>query len=211
MPTGISTDVVIRQLDNALRTLNGVHTAGRPSPAQNERDGELTEQDRALSGRLMRINHTGEVCAQALYMGQGLTSNDSSTKASMEKAAEEETDHLAWCSDRLQELGTHPSYLNPMFFAASFAGGAISGLLGNRFNLGFVAATEEQVVKHLDEHLDRLPTRDNRSRKILIQMREDEDHHRTTALKRGGANFPSPVKRLMTAMSRVMTRSTYWV
>ncbi len=204
-------DALIQQVDNALRTLGGAHRAARPNPAKSEPDAELTGADKQLAGRLMRVNHTGEVCAQALYMGQGLTSNDVKTRASMEQAAIEETDHLAWCADRLDELDTHPSYLNPVFFSLSFAAGAASGLMGNRFNLGFVAATEEGVVEHLTEHMERLPESDHRSRKILGQMRDDEDKHRTTALKKGGADFPTPAKRLMTIMSRVMTRSTYWV
>lgn len=159
----------------------------------------------------MRVNHCGEICAQALYLGQGLTSKDRHVKASMEQAALEETDHLAWCEERLDALDTHTSYLNPLFYALSFTGGAISGMLGNRINLGFVAATEEQVVKHLEEHIDRLPAEDKRSREVLAQMKRDEDHHRTTALEHGGADFPSPVKAVMTTLSRVMTRSTYWI
>ena len=129
----------------------------------------------------------------------------------MQKAAEEEADHLAWCDQRISELGTHRSYLNPAFWTMSFAGGLVSGLIGNRFNLGFVAATEEQVVTHLESHLDELPENDQRSRSILEQMKSDEDHHRTTALENGGADFPRPVKAAMTLLSRVMTRTTYWV
>lgn len=210
MNRAFSPDVIVRQVDNALRTLHGVHRSARPSPA-SEPQPALDQQQRRLAGRLMRVNHTGEVCAQALYMGQGMTSRDRSTQESMSRAAQEETDHLAWCEGRLQELETHTSYLNPVFYALSFLGGAASGILGDRFNLGVVAATEEQVVKHLDEHLERLPREDTRSRSILEQMREDENRHRTRALKRGGANFPGLVKKAMTLLSRVMTRTTYWV
>lgn len=204
-------DRLIGHVDRALRVLNGVSRAERPNPAQSKPESELTEQQRIESGRLMRVNHCGEICAQALYLGQGLTSRDRRVKESMEHAAQEEIDHLAWCEDRLKELDTHTSYLNPAFYALSFTGGAISGLLGNRINLGFVAATEEQVVQHLEEHLERLPEEDHRSREILSQMKRDEDQHRTTALEHGGTDFPKPIKSLMTTLSKVMTRTTYWV
>ncbi len=210
-PQKTVTDEVIGQVDRALRVLNGIARNKRPTPAGEFPDTELTEQQRTTAGRLMRVNHCGEICAQALYQGQGLTSRDRRVKASMEQAAQEEIDHLAWCEERLDELGTRTSYLNPLFYALSFTGGAVSGLLGNKVNLGFVAATEEQVVRHLEEHIDRLPENDTRSREILSQMKRDEDHHRTTALEHGGTDFPRPVKKLMTTLSRVMTRSTYWI
>lgn len=209
-PTNIA-DRAIGHVDKALRILNGVSRSERQNPATDTPEADLTDQQKTEAGRLMRVNHCGEICAQALYLGQGLTSRDRRVKASMAEAAREEIDHLAWCEERLEELDTRTSHLNPLFYALSFTGGAISGLLGNRVNLGFVAATEEQVVKHLDEHIDRLPEADERSRKILLQMKKDEDHHRTTALDHGGADFPRPVKSLMTTLSRVMPRTTYWV
>lgn len=207
-------DQFIKGFDKTLRTLAGVDQSSRPSPADklSDTDGsQLSETEKQTAGRLMRINHCGEICAQALYLGQGLTSNDPATRDAMEHAAAEEQDHLTWCRKRLKELDTPTSRLDPLFFGLSFAGGAVSGLLGNRINLGFVAATEEQVVGHLESHLEKLPANDAKSRVILEQMKADEDSHRSTALKRGGADFPQPTKKLMTLMSRVMTRSTYWV
>lgn len=203
-------DLLISTIDSAIRTLHGIHRSTRESPAASVSKPELTESEKQLSGRLMRVNHCGEICAQALYLGQGLTSDDHETKLAMQTAADEETDHLAWCETRLAELDTRKSYLNPLFYGLSFASGALSGLLGNRFNLGFVAATEEQVVKHLDAHLEKLPENDLASKRILTQMRQDEDRHRSLALSRGGMDFPSPIKGLMTGFSRLMTRTTYW-
>lgn len=204
-------DEAITRVDSVLRTLSGSSRSARQNPATPIEESELSESERELAGRLMRINHCGEVCAQALYLGQGLTSDKASTRAAMQEASDEEIDHLAWCEERLEELGTHPSYLNPFFFGLSFVQGALSGLLGDRFNLGFVAATEEQVVKHLADHLERLPEQDQKSRVIIEQMREDEEKHKVTALKKGGADFPTPVKRAMTVISRIMTKTTYWV
>lgn len=207
----LTIDSVIGHADAALRTLAGVTQAERPSPAEKISPTDLGEKEKAAAGRLMRVNHCGEVCAQALYIGQGLTSDNAATQAAMQQAAKEESDHLAWCEDRLEALDTHTSYLNPLFFALSFAGGAITGLIGDRVNLGFVAATEEQVIKHLDAHLDQLPEHDEQSRAVLEQMKVDEEAHRTTALSAGGVDFPTPIKGLMTLASKAMTRSTYWV
>ena len=204
-------DRLIGHVDQALRVLNGVSRSERPSPADDLPESELNDEERIRAGRLMRVNHCGEICAQALYQGQGLTSRDRRVKRAMERAAREEADHLAWCEARLEELDTHRSYLNPVFYTLSFAGGALSGLLGNKVNLGLVAATEEQVVKHLEEHIEQLPVNDQRSREILAQMKRDEDHHRTSALGHGGADFPGPIKSLMTGLSRIMTGSTYRV
>ena len=204
-------DLLITQFDAALRTLTGSLPAARENPAAETPEADLTPQQKRLAGRLMRINHCGEVCAQALYLGQGLTSNNPQTQRAMAAAADEEADHLAWCESRLRELDSHTSVLNPLFWGLSYLGGAVSGLVSDQFNLGFVAATEEQVLKHLDQHLDQLPEEDQRSRRILEQMKVDEDRHRTTALKSGGTDFSPPVKRLMTTLSRVMTRTTYWV
>ena len=206
-----SINSLILQFDSALRVLNGVGNPARPSPANAVEQQQLNESERKISARLMRVNHCGEICAQALYVGQGLTSEDPQIKETMQQAAREETDHLLWCEARLEELNSHKSYLNPFFYTMSFVSGALSGLLGNRFNLGFVAATEEQVVKHLKEHLQALPCEDKRSHVILEQMKLDEDQHRTDALNRGGMDFPKPFKSIMTAISKVMTRTTYWI
>ncbi len=204
-------DSFIRELDTVVKTIAGGSHAMRENPAASVPNQELTSQERELSGRLMRVNHCGEVCAQALYLGQSLTAKQDRTRDVMKKAALEEIDHLAWCEDRLKELGTHKSYLDPLFFGMSFTAGAVSGLLGDKINLGFLAATEEQVGRHLEEHIEKLPEPDDRSRAILEQMKTDEDHHRATALHQGGLDFPKPLKKLMTGVSRIMTRSTYWI
>lgn len=206
-----TTDSFIKEFDTAFKTVFGGSRATRENPAAIAAPTELTTSEQELSGRLMRVNHCGEVCAQALYLGQSVTARRDQTKNTMKQAAIEEIDHLAWCETRLHELGTHKSYLDPFFFAASFAAGAVSGLLGDKFNLGFVAATEAQVVQHLEEHIDKLPESDHRSRAILEQMKSDEERHRTTALQKGGIDFPGPLKKMMTNVSKVMTRSTYWI
>lgn len=203
-------DHLIHQFDTVLRTLVP-HAAqpSRPNPAADIQDGELSDIDRHHTEGLMRINHTGEVCAQALYQGQGLTAKLADTREQMEQAAQEEVDHLAWCDARLKELDGRTSYLNPLFYAASFGLGAVAGAVGDRISLGFVAATEEQVGKHLDAHLEELPVADRRSRAILEKMREDEAHHERWALEAGGSRFPGPVKFGMLLMSKVMTKSVY--
>ena len=207
----LSINSLILHFDSALRVLNDVGHPARLSPAIPVEEKQLSEPERSVSGRLMRVNHCGEVCAQALYLGQGLTSKDPFIKETMQQAAREETDHLLWCQARLTELNSHKSYLNPIFYTMSFVSGAFSGLLGNRFNLGFVAATEEQVVKHLEKHLQMLPYEDKRSKAILEQMQLDEEQHRTNALSGGGMDFPKPFKSIMTVISKLMTRTTYWV
>ena len=203
-------DRLLLQTDAALRTL--LPFSGqpyRPSPANLQEECSLpAESARHVSG-LMRINHTGEVCAQALYQGQALTARLPEVRQAMEHAAEEEIDHLAWCEQRIRELGGRPSLLNPLFYGLSFGVGAVAGLISHKVSLGFVAATEDQVVKHLDEHLAQLPEQDHKSRAILEQMREDELQHATTALEAGGLRFPAPVKFGMTLLSKVMTKSTY--
>ena len=206
-----SIDQTISLFDIALRTISGGARERRPNPSKKAPPIELSDAVKNESGRLMRINHCGEVCAQALYLGQALTSNEPRIREALKKAAEEEIDHLAWCEERLEELDTKRSYLNPAFFAMSFLGGAIAGFLGNRINLGFVAATEEQVVNHLDVHLEILPEEDKLSRLILEKMREDEAKHQDFALEQGGLDFPYSLKNLMKLASRVMTRSTYWL
>ncbi len=158
---------------------------------------------------LMRVNHAGEIAAQGLYQGQAATARLEQVRESMERAAEEENDHLAWCEERLAELGSRPSILNPVWYAGAFTIGAAAGLIGDRWSLGFVAETERQVVRHLDDHLDRLPEGDSRSRAILAQMKIDEQHHGAVAENAGGAALPRPVRHLMGIVSRVMTRGAY--
>lgn len=205
-------DDLIIGFDSALRISTG-NTTGhrRESPAKDLPSDELSVSEKQHSARLMRVNHCGEVCAQALYHGQAMTAKSGRVANSMLKAAEEETDHLVWCEQRLKELDAGVSKLNPIWYASSFTMGALTGLLGDKVNLGFVAATEEQVCKHLDEHLEQLPEHDTRSRAVLTSMREDEKNHEQTALEKGGARFPAPIKSMMTGVSRLMTRSSYWI
>jgi ubiquinone biosynthesis monooxygenase Coq7 len=205
-----SIDRLLLQADAAMRTLipNSSH-ASRPSPATLEPQSTLDEtQTRHIAG-LMRINHTGEVCAQALYQGQALTASLPHVREQMEHAAEEEVDHLVWCEQRIRELGSQPSLLNPLFYGLSFAIGATAGAISDKVSLGFVAATEDQVCKHLDEHLQQIPETDRKSRAILEQMRIDEELHATSALNAGGFRFPAPVKFGMSMLAKVMTGSTY--
>ena len=202
-------DRLLIEAQHALGTTLGTARAERPNPAGDLRDPTLDEADRRHAAGLMRINHTGEVCAQALYQGQALTAKLPQVRKAMEHAADEEIDHLAWCEQRIRELGSHPSVLNPLFYGLSFGVGAVAGLIGDRVSLGFVAATEDQVVKHLDEHLEQIPAEDAKTRAILEQMREDEEQHATSALDAGGLRFPAPVKLGMSLLSKVMTKSTY--
>ncbi|WP_449288956.1 2-polyprenyl-3-methyl-6-methoxy-1,4-benzoquinone monooxygenase [Microbulbifer halophilus] len=208
--TGI--DRLLLQADRALRTLSpGAPCHGRPSPARDERDAALDEAERRRAAGLMRVNHSGEVCAQALYQGQALTAKLPEVRGEMEQAADEEIDHLAWCEQRLDELHSHPSLLNPLWYGLSFGLGAAAGKVSDRVSLGFVAATEEQVCRHLESHLERLPERDRRSRAVVEQMLEDEEAHGHAALEAGGARFPAPLKGLMTLVSRAMTSASYRV
>ena len=203
-------DQAIGQFDTLLRTL--VPKAAqpyRPNPALQHEQPDLDEAERKHAAGLMRINHTGEVCAQALYQGQAMTAKLEEVRDQMNLAAQEEIDHLAWCDQRLQELGSQTSLLNPVFYALSFGIGAAAGKAGDKYSLGFVAATEDQVCHHLEEHFESLPAQDERSRAILRQMHEDEAHHADWALKAGGVEFPRPVKKIMTLMSKVMTKSVY--
>jgi ubiquinone biosynthesis monooxygenase Coq7 len=204
-------DDLVGRVDRALRTLSGQHGTVRPIPADVTRDIPLDpEAERHVAG-LMRVNHTGEICAQALYEGQALVAREPRTRDALLGAAREEADHLAWCEARLQELGSRPSVLNPAFYALSYALGAATALLGDRVSLGFVEATEDQVCRHIDEHLAALPAEDRRSRGILEQMRSDEARHGQNALAGGGVEFPAPVKAAMRLVSRVMTETTYRV
>jgi 3-demethoxyubiquinol 3-hydroxylase len=204
-------DKFINQADYALRTVIGSpRITERANPANHLDDCTLSEQERRQTSGLMRVNHAGEVSAQALYQGQALTARLDSVRNSMERAALEENDHLAWTAQRLKELQSHKSFLNPLWYCGSFAIGALAGALGDKWSLGFVAETEFQVVRHLDHHLQLLPPQDARSLAILRQMKEDEAHHATIALKGGGAALPRPVKSLMAAMSKAMTTSAYY-
>jgi ubiquinone biosynthesis monooxygenase Coq7 len=203
-------DRCILQADQALRTIFAEPVgSGRENPARSDTDEPLSATEKAESISLMRINHAGEVCAQALYQGQALTARNREVRKQMESAAIEENDHLAWCRQRLDELGGHTSYLNPVWYGGSLMIGAATGLLGDRWSLGFLAETEHQVVKHLESHLQRLPETDRRSRAILRQMQEDEAHHKHTALDAGGQELPGLVKKLMGTTSRIMTRTAY--
>lgn len=202
-------DTLIGQVDRALRTLAGVHGSARQNPAAALSEPEFSASERAHAAGLMRVNHTGEICAQALYEGQALLARDDDTRAALLAAAREEADHLAWCEARLAELGSRPSLLNPLFYAASYALGAATAALGDKVSLGFVEATEDQVCRHIDEHLAALPEADRRSRAILGHMRADEARHGADALANGGVEFPAPVKDAMRLASRVMTETTY--
>lgn len=204
-------DNFIINADRALRTLaaGSDMTSERPSPARPLNETDLSDAERKRSAALMRVNHTGEVCAQALYQGQALTAKLPNVRAEMEKAAEEEIDHLVWCQERIDALGSHTSYLNPVWYGLSFAIGAGAGLVSDKVSLGFVAATEDQVCKHLQDHLQKLPEQDARSRAVVEQMLEDEARHADMALDAGGYRFPAPVKGLMTFVSKVMTTTSY--
>lgn len=197
-------DRLLVSADNALRTLSGSVHAARPTPG-SARDEALSDSDRAQSGPLMRINHVGEVCAQALYQAQALTARDPELQQRMQQAAREELDHLAWTAERLQELGDRPSLLNPLWYAGSFGIGLLAGRLGDARSLGFVIETERQVEQHLAGHLDRLPAADERSRAIVERMRDDERRHADGAVEAGGLPLPAPARWLMRAAARVMT------
>lgn len=205
-------DQLITHVDSFIKATSGsIGRRERGSPGETVENQDLTPEERNYSARLMRINHCGEVCAQALYNGQALTAKNTRTSGVMRDAANEEADHLAWCEQRIKELDSHVSILNPLWYAASFSMGVLTGLLGDKINLGFVAATEEEVCRHLDEHLEKISPRDKKSRAILSQMRDDESKHASSALSHGGAHFPAPVKAVMRQVSRLMTKSTYWV
>lgn len=205
-------DRCLVQFDQALRScVPGSSNARRLSPAATTKEPELDETDRQHAAGLMRINHTGEVCAQALYQGQAATAKLNDVRLSMEEAAAEEVDHLAWCEERLQQLDSRPSVLNPLWYTLSFGVGAAAGLAGDKWSLGFVAETEDQVCEHLVEHLDQLPENDSKSRAILETMIADEKHHGQSAREAGGAALPAPIKQAMAAMSEVMKKTTYHI
>jgi 3-demethoxyubiquinol 3-hydroxylase len=193
--------------DEALKTLSGVAPSSRPAPG----DGEPGGSDPQLSAGLMRVNHTGEICAQALYSGQALFARDARVRSALQSAAAEERDHLAWCRGRLEELGSRPSLLDPLWYAGSFTLGIASAMAGDRWSMGFLAETEEQVERHLEGHLDRLPPDDAKSRAVVAQMRDDEHRHGSVGRGLGAAELPLPVKLAMKAASKVMTGTAYWV
>ncbi|MER2526884.1 MAG: 2-polyprenyl-3-methyl-6-methoxy-1,4-benzoquinone monooxygenase [Candidatus Competibacter denitrificans] len=207
-----SADTLLINLDQAIRTLFGQPpTTGRPQPSAVAPANELKPAEQQEAARLMRVNHTGEICAQALYQGQALTAQRDEVRGRMEQAAYEENDHLAWCKGRLQDLGSRPSILDPLFYVGAFTIGALAGKAGDRWSLGFVAETEYQVVRHLSSHLQRLPAADHQSRAVLEQMKEDEARHATNAIVAGGVRLPWPIRLLMKGASKIMTKTTYWV
>jgi len=204
-------DNLIVEFDKGLRTVLAEAQTVRPFPDRGCEEAEMDAAEKRRSAALMRINHSGEVCAQALYNGQAITARNPATEAALREASQEETEHLAWCEKRIHELGSHKSLLNPVWYASSFAIGALAGALGDKWNLGFLAETENQVGKHIENHLDCLPPQDAKSRAVLEQMKVDEAKHATTAITHGGAELPLPVKLAMKLSSKVMTRTTYWI
>ena len=204
-----SLDRLLGGIERALGTVGGAAAGARPSPAAGQRDVRLQESERRRAAGLMRVNHTGEVCAQALYDGQAALARDAATREHLQVAAAEETDHLAWCAQRLSELDDRPSLLNPLWYAGSFAIGALAAAIGDRVSLGFVVATERQVEAHLHEHLQRLPQDDVRSRAILETMQAEEARHAANAQARGAAELPPPVPALMRFASSVMKAVAY--
>jgi len=202
-------DRLLDGAQNALATITGSLHAERPNPGRDAAELVLDETERRHAAGLMRINHVGEVCAQALYVGQAAVARDAMTRRQLLAAAQEETDHLAWCADRLRELDSRPSLLNPLWYAGSFAIGAVAGLRGDGWNLGFVVETERQVEAHLDAHLRDLPAADGRSRAILATMKADEARHAANAEQAGAKVLPPPVPSLMAAASKLMKTVAY--
>jgi 3-demethoxyubiquinol 3-hydroxylase len=205
---------LIAALDRALRAVSGSVLASRPNPTAElpvDRPADLSGADRRKAAALMRVNHAGEIAAQALYHGQALGARNTATRELLLQAAREESDHLAWCEARLEELGSRPSLLNPLWYAGSFVIGAVAAAFGDQASLGFVRETERQVEGHLDQHLSRLPAGDVRSRAILQAMRQDEARHAANARSAGGATLPMTVRALMRQTARVMTGTAYWV
>lgn len=202
-------DRLLIGLERALETVAGNPEATRPSPAAHVDEAEMDDTERRHAAGLMRINHTGEVCAQALYDGQAALARSDENRKHLQHAAAEETDHLAWCAERLKELDSRPSLLNPLWYAGSYAIGAFAALAGDPVSLGFVVETERQVEAHLEEHLDRLPPQDDRSRAVLAQMQADEVRHAENAKERGGIDLPFPIPSLMHASSLVMKTVAY--
>ncbi|MBI5450993.1 MAG: 2-polyprenyl-3-methyl-6-methoxy-1,4-benzoquinone monooxygenase [Gammaproteobacteria bacterium] len=205
-------DQLLIHVDRGVRTVFGQPPqTERLNPATGLPEAELSEQQRRHVAGLMRVNHAGEVAAQGLYQGQALTARSADVRASMARAADEENDHLTWCQGRVHDLDQGVSVLNPLWYLGSLAIGAAAGVVGDKWSLGFVVETERQVVRHLDQHLQQLPSQDHRSRAILEQMRTDEQHHATLAHEVGAAELPPQIKSLMTLASKVMTKTAYWI
>ncbi|MBI5329257.1 MAG: 2-polyprenyl-3-methyl-6-methoxy-1,4-benzoquinone monooxygenase [Betaproteobacteria bacterium] len=204
-------EAVIGQFDKALRTVFASAATRRPYPDAGLPEADMNEAEKRHAAGLMRINHSGEVCAQALYAGQALTARNPEAARALIEASDEETEHLAWCEKRLDELGSRKSLLNPLWYAGSFALGAMAGALGDKWNLGFLAETERQVEGHLNSHLDLLPPQDAKSRAVVEQMKQDEVRHAETAVAYGGAPLPAPVRVAMRMTSKVLTRLAYRV
>lgn len=202
-------DRLIQEFDRALRTVAAANVSARPNPAGTAPESVEDPAARRKAAALMRVNHAGEIAAQALYHGQALTTRTPAVRQKMLDAARDETDHLAWCEARVRELDDHTSLLAPFWYAGSFAIGALAGLAGDRNSLGFVAETEKQVMEHIDSHLDQLPEQDERSRRILAQMKSDEERHGSDARSAGGWDLPKPVRELMRRTGRFMTRTAY--
>ncbi|WP_430387508.1 2-polyprenyl-3-methyl-6-methoxy-1,4-benzoquinone monooxygenase [Dyella sp. 20L07] len=202
-------DRLLAGIERALETVSGAPEAARPSPANAFDEADMDDAERRHAAGLMRINHTGEVCAQALYDGQAALARSEENRAHLQHAADEETDHLAWCADRLKELDSRPSLFNPLWYAGSYAIGAVAALAGDPVSLGFVVETENQVEAHLEEHLDKLPPQDERSRAVLTQMQADEIRHAHNARERGGIDLPFPIPGLMHLSSMVMKSVAY--
>ncbi len=204
-------DAFILQFDKALRTVFATAASRREYPDAQVPEAEMSEAEKRHAAGLMRVNHSGEVCAQALYQGQALTARNPEAAKALLEASDEETEHLAWCERRLSDLGSHKSFLNPLWYAGSFALGALAGALGDKWNLGFLAETERQVEGHLDGHLSSLPEQDAKSRAIVEQMKADEIKHAETALAHGGAELPAPVRKAMQTTSKLLTFAAYRV
>jgi ubiquinone biosynthesis monooxygenase Coq7 len=204
-------DRFIASADQALRSVLGTTQSSRPYPAEGIAETLDSPAHRSKAAALMRINHSGEIAAQALYQGQALVAGNTSTQAALAQAGREEADHLAWCARRVRELGGRTSLLNPVWYAGSFAIGALAGLAGDRTSLGFVAETERQVVEHLDHHMQLLPQQDERTRAIIRQMSADEEHHGRSAMSAGGAVLPAVARSMMKLTAKVMTRTARWI
>ena len=205
-------DRLLMNVDQALRTVFGrPETTGRTDPARAASNAPLTAEQQRHAAGLMRVNHVGEVCAQALYQGQAVTARSAKVRNAMRQAAREENDHLDWCEARVRALDSHLSYLNPLWYAGAFGIGAAAGVAGDQWSLGFVAETERQVVRHLEKHLRELPVEDHKSRAVLQQMHADEARHATAAIEAGARELPEPIRGLMRLASKVMTTTAYRV
>ena len=204
-------DQLITTLSHGLQTLTTKPVAKRNYPGRTPDSDTLSQTERDRSARYMRVNHVGEICAQALYESQALTAKSNEVKTQMQQSAQEEVDHLAWCEQRIAELGGRTSLLNPIWYAGSFTMGTLAGMAGDKWNLGFVAETERQVVAHLESHLGVLPEADHRSREIISQMKSDESEHAKMAVDAGANPLPKPIRKLMGLTARIMTKTAHWI